>query len=74
MSEINKTRDLRAYICHAIKMAGNGTLDEKKVKNIVALSKQIHESFYAEARVAKMQMELSRDVSKLGELVIGDDG
>lgn len=72
MASIKTTEDLRAYLCSMIKMAGNGTVDERKVNSIVKLSKQVHESVYSEARIMKLRAELRGHVEEFGKLRLHD--
>ncbi|RMD58210.1 hypothetical protein D6833_13115 [Candidatus Parcubacteria bacterium] len=73
MASIRTSEDLRAYLCSMIKMAGNGTIDERKVNSIVKLSKQVHESVYSEARIMKLRAELQQSVDEFGKLKLHDE-
>lgn len=70
MSKITTTGDLREFLGSAINSVANGTMDTDKARNITKLAGQINESFYSEVKIAKVQTELGRQASELGELKI----
>ncbi len=71
MSKITKTGELRAFLCQAINGVANGTFDIKKAREITKLASQINDSLYAEVRVARTQIELGKEVDKIGDLKLG---
>lgn len=73
MSKITNAGELREFLCSAINGVANGTFDTQKAKEVVKLSSQINESLYAEVKVAKLQIELGREASKMGDLNLGSD-
>jgi len=68
MAKITKTSELREYLCSAINMVGNGTMDAEKARNIVKIAGQINESLYAEVKVARTKIELGKAADEFGEL------
>jgi hypothetical protein len=51
----------------------NGTFDVNKAKEVIKLAAQVNESLYAEVKVARIQLELGREVTKFGGLQLGED-
>lgn len=70
MSKITNSGELREFLCSTINGVANGTFDITKAKEITKLAGQVNESFYAEVKVAKTQIELGREAAELGELNI----
>lgn len=68
MSKITTTGQLREFLASTLNGVANGTFDLEKAKNVVKLSQQINESFYAEIKVARVQHDLGNDNAKLGDL------
>lgn len=71
MSKITTAGELRQFLCSAINMVGNGTLDTAKARDITKLAAQVTENLYAEAKVSKLQIELGAEVAKFGNLKLG---
>ena len=71
MAKITTSGELREFLCSAINSVGNGTMDTDKARNITKLSAQVTENLYAEAKVAKLQIELGIEASKFGDLPLG---
>jgi hypothetical protein len=75
MAKITTSGELREYLCNAIVFVGNGTIDTDKARNITKLAAQITENVYAEAKVAKIQIELGNEAAKFGDLSLhGNEG
>jgi len=72
MAKITTTGELREFLCSSINSVANGTLDTDKARNITKLAGQVNESFYAEVKVAKTQVELGNETAKLGELMVAE--
>ena len=68
MAKLETTGDLREFLCSVINGVSNGTFDLAKAKEVGKLSAQINESFYAEVKVAKTQIDLGREAAELGLL------
>jgi hypothetical protein len=68
MSKIKTTGQLREFLCSSINSVANGTLDVQKASHITKLAGQVNESIYAEARIAKMQIDLGRAADEFGGL------
>jgi hypothetical protein len=48
----------------------NGEVKVDEAARITKLAAQIHESFYSEVKIAKVQLEAGKDASPLGTLAI----
>jgi hypothetical protein len=73
MAKITNTGELRAFLCSTINSVANGTFDVNKAKEVIKLAAQVNESLYAEVKVARIQLELGREVTKFGGLQLGED-
>lgn len=73
MAKITKTGELREFLCSAINMVANGTMDAEKARNITKLASQVNESMYVEVKVAKTKIELGQESSKFGSLIVGEE-
>jgi hypothetical protein len=73
MAKITKSGELRDFLCSAINSVANGTMGIEKAREITKLAGQVNESFYAEVKVARLQLDLGRESSKLGQLKVNDD-
>jgi len=71
MAKINTAGDLRSFLCSAINSVANGTMDISKAREVTKLAGQVNESFYAEVKVARLQIDLEKESAKLGELPVG---
>ena len=67
---MNTTGDLREYLCTAITDIVNGDLDLDKAREITKLSGQVNNSLHAEIKAIRLQIDLSREVSELGDTPI----
>lgn len=47
-------------------------MSTEKARDITKLAAQVNESFYAEVKVARLQVDLQKKVSELGVLPIGE--
>lgn len=70
MPKITTSGDLREFLCSAINSVANGTMAIEKAREVTKLAGQVNESFYSEVKVARMQLDLGNEVSKLGTLDI----
>ena len=70
MAKIETAGQLREFLCQSINQVANGTLDLNKAKEIVKLSAKVNESFFAEVKVARLQIDLGKEASELGSLPI----
>lgn len=68
---IKKSGELRAFLCDAISQVESGKMDTEKARNITKLAAQVTENLYAEAKVAKLQLELGAEAAKFGSLNLG---
>ena len=73
MAKITTAGELREFLCSAINSVGNGTMDTIKARDITKLAAQVTENLYAEAKVAKLQLEMGEQASKIGGLFLGDN-
>ncbi len=73
MSKIVTSGDLREFLCGAINMVANGTLDVEKARNITKMAAQVTENLYAEAKITKLKIEMGAEVGKLGTLALGKE-
>ena len=73
MSKITTAGDLRDFLCSSINMVANGTMDIAKAREVTKLAGQVNESFYSEVKVARLQIDMDREVKKLGTLEINND-
>lgn len=71
MSTIKTAGDLRDFLCKSIDEVADGTMDLAKAREVTKLAGQVNESFYSEVKVARLQMDLSREAAELGKLSIG---
>lgn len=71
MAKITTSGGLREFLCSAINSVGNGTMETDKARNITKLAAQVTENLYAEAKIAKLQVELGAEASKFGSLNLG---
>ena len=70
MAAINTTGDLRKFLCNSINSVANGTMDIAKAREVTKLAGQVNESFYAEVKVARLQIDLKEESDKLGSLPV----
>lgn len=71
MAAINTAGDLRKFLCQSINGVANGTMDIGKAREVTKLAAQVNESFYSEVKVARLQIDLGNEASKLGALKVG---
>lgn len=71
MSNIKTAGDLRDFLCKSIDEVADGSMDLAKAREVTKLAGQVNESFYSEVKVARLQMDLSREAAELGKLPIG---
>ena len=72
MAKINTAGDLRAFLCSSINSVANGTMDISKAREVTKLASQVNESFYSEVKVARLQLDLAKEVAALGALPVGN--
>ena len=72
MSAINTAGDLRSFLCASINKVADGTMEITKAREITKLAAQVNESFYAEVKVARLQLDLGEQSAKLGKLSVGE--
>jgi hypothetical protein len=70
MAAINTAGDLRKFLCNSINSVANGTMDIAKAREVTKLAGQVNESFYSEVKVARLQMDMEKEVHKLGSLPV----
>ena len=70
MAKINTAGDLREFLCSSINSVANGTMDISKAREVTKLAGQVNESFYAEVKVARLQLDLEKEASELGMLPV----
>lgn len=73
MSKIRTSGDLREFLCSAINSVANGTMETNKARDITKLAAQVTENLYAEAKIAKLQIDLGAEASKFGQMNLGPD-
>jgi hypothetical protein len=73
MAKIETMGQLREFLCSSINGVANGTLDLNKAKEITKLASKVNESFFAEVKVARMQVDMGAEANKLGSLPIAGD-
>ena len=72
MAAINTAGDLRKFLCNSINSVANGTMDISKAREVTKLAGQVNESFYSEVKVARLQMDMEKEVHKLGSLPVNE--
>jgi|TARA_R110001606_G_scaffold143944_4_gene283286 hypothetical protein len=72
MAAINTAGDLRKFLCNSINSVANGTMDIAKAREVTKLAGQVNESFYSEVKVARLQMDMEKEVHKLGSLPVNE--
>jgi len=70
MAAINTAGDLRKFLCNSINSVANGTMDIAKAREVTKLAGQVNESFYSEVKVARLQIDMKKEVHKLGSLPV----
>lgn len=70
MAKINTTGELREFLATMLLGVKNGDLDGDKASKITKIAAQINESFYAEIKIAKVQLEAGKVANELGKLPI----
>jgi uncharacterized protein (DUF849 family) len=70
MSKITNTGQLRDFLCQSINGVANGTLDIHKAKEITKLASKVNESYFAEVKVARLQVDMGAEAAALGTLPI----
>ena len=70
MAAINTAGDLRKFLCNSINSVANGTMDISKAREVTKLAGQVNESFYSEVKVARLQIDMKKEVHKLGSLPV----
>lgn len=73
MAKIESMGQLREFLCSSINGVANGTLDLNKAKEITKLASKVNESYFAEVKVARMQVDMGEEAAKLGQLPIAGD-
>jgi hypothetical protein len=68
--KIKTTGDLREMLCDAINQVADGTMQPETARNLTKLAGRINDSFHAEAKISRLQIEIGRESSALGKLPI----
>lgn len=71
-SSMNNCGKLREFLANMMLGVKNGDLDVNAARNIVKLAEKINENYYAELKVAQINMQLDRKVAELGKLPVGE--
>lgn len=67
---LKTTGHLRRFLADTMLEIKNGQVENDVARNIIKMSAQLNESFYSEAKIAKLQMEAGETAAKFGELTI----
>lgn len=67
---IKTSGQLREFLVNMMLGVKNNQIEPTKANVINKMAAQVNESFYSEAKVAKLQVELGKQASSLGELPI----
>lgn len=69
-NKLKTTGDLRRFMADTMLEIKNGTVEEGVARNIIKMSAQLNESFYSEAKIAKLKLEAGEAMDKFGQLSI----
>jgi hypothetical protein len=67
---ITNVGQLRKFLATAMQGVADGTLELEKASQLTKLAAQVNESFYSEAKVARLRAEAGDAMPKLGQLPI----
>ena len=70
--KLKTTGELRDFLAQMLLGVKNGDLDLDKASRITKMAAQIHESFYSEIKIAKVQLEAGNQVAALGSLPLNE--
>jgi len=62
--------DLREFLANMILGVKDGNIKIDEARTIVKLAEKINENYYAEIKVAQLQLQLGAKVAELGKLPI----
>ena len=69
-NKLKTTGDLRRFMADTMLEIKNGTVEEGVARNLIKMSAQLNESFYSEAKIAKLKLEAGEAMDKFGQLSI----
>jgi hypothetical protein len=69
-ARIKTTGELREFLVNMMLGVKNGEVKIDEAARITKLAAQIHESFYSEIKIAKVQIESGQQTAALGTLSI----
>lgn len=71
--KIATTGQLRDFLAKTMIAVQSGNIDLEKASRITKLAGQVNESFYAEAKIARIRAEAGEQMPALGSLRIGQE-
>jgi hypothetical protein len=71
--KIRTTGELREFLVGMMIGVKNGDVKVDEAARITKLAAQIHESFYSEIKIAKVQIESGQSAASLGNLPINQE-
>lgn len=69
-NKLKTAGDLRRFMADTMLEIKNGTVEEGVARNLIKMSAQLNESFYSEAKIAKLKLEAGEAMDKFGQLPI----
>lgn len=67
------TGQLRSLLANAAKWVINGGMDVERATALHKLAKNISDSLYSETKIAMFRRESGEDITRFGDLRLGDD-
>lgn len=68
--KIATTGELRRFMADMLLDIKEGKVEEGAARNIIKMSAQLNESFYSEAKIAKLKIDAGEQMDKFGTLSI----
>lgn len=67
---IQNTGQLREFLANMMLGVRDGSVKVDEARSLVKLAEKVNESYYAELKVAQVNLQLDRKVAELGKLPI----
>jgi hypothetical protein len=68
--KISNTGQLREFLANMLLGVKSGDIKVDEARTMVKLAEKVNESYYAELKVAQVNLQLGRKVAELGKLEI----
>lgn len=68
MANIKTSGEVRQFLVETMQEIKEGKVEGEVARNVIKISAQINESFYSEAKIAKLKMDAGQSADKIGQL------